>query len=59
MIAVTEPKLDRGGQAQYVVVPAEQVVRAPEGVDLTAASTLLMAALTAQMGLDARGRRWR
>ncbi|MEU3648129.1 NADP-dependent oxidoreductase [Lentzea sp. NPDC034063] len=53
VIAVTEPKLDRGGQAQYVVVPAEQVVLAPKGVDLTAASTLLMAALTAQMGLDA------
>ena len=63
VVAVTEPKLDLGGQAEYVVVPAEQVVRAPEGVDLTAASTLLMAALTAQMGLDALalplGRRWR
>lgn len=53
VIAVTEPKLALGGQAQYVVVPAESVVRAPKGVDLTAASTLLMAALTAQMGLDA------
>lgn len=53
VIAVTEPKLDLGGQAQYVVVPAESVVLAPKGVDLTAASTLLMAALTAQMGVDA------
>ncbi|MBT2270515.1 NADP-dependent oxidoreductase [Rhodococcus qingshengii] len=53
VIAVTEPKLDLGGQAQYVVVPAESVVLAPKGVDLTAASTLLMAALTAQMGADA------
>ncbi|MFP5078686.1 NADP-dependent oxidoreductase [Rhizobium sp. YIM 134829] len=53
VIAVTEPKLDLGGQAQYVVVPAESVVRAPKGVDLTAASTLLMAALTALMGVDA------
>ncbi|MFI1439048.1 NADP-dependent oxidoreductase [Streptomyces fructofermentans] len=53
VVAVTEPKLDQGGQAQYVVAPVESVVRAPEGVDLTAASTLLMAALTAQMGLDA------
>ncbi|SHN25169.1 NADP-dependent oxidoreductase [Cryptosporangium aurantiacum] len=55
VIAVTEPKLDLGGQAEYVVVPVESVVRAPKGVDLTAASTLLMAALTAQMGLDALG----
>jgi len=39
VIAVTEPKLDLGGQAQYVVVPAESVVLAPKGVDLTAAST--------------------
>lgn len=53
VIAVTEPQLDLGGQAQYVVVPAEQVVPAPEGVDLAAASTLLMAALTALMGLEA------
>lgn len=53
VIAVTEPKLDLGGQAQYVVVPAESVVPAPEGVDLLVASTLLMASLTALMGLDA------
>lgn len=53
VIAVTEPKLDLGGQAQYVVAPAESVVRAPKGVELTAASTLLMAALTALMGKDA------
>lgn len=53
VVAVTEPKLDLGGQAEYVVVPAESVVRAPRGVDLTAASTLLMAAVVAQMGLDA------
>lgn len=53
VVAVTEPRLDLGGQAEYVVVPHESVVRAPAGVDLAAASTLLMAALTAQMGLDA------
>ncbi|GAB2462024.1 NADPH:quinone reductase-like Zn-dependent oxidoreductase [Conyzicola lurida] len=52
-IAITEPKLNLGGQAQYVVVPAESVVLAPKGIDLTAASTLLMSALTAQMGMDA------
>ncbi|WP_425545837.1 NADP-dependent oxidoreductase [Aeromicrobium alkaliterrae] len=55
VLAITEPKLDLGGQAQYVVVPAEQVVRAPKGVDLTSASTLLMASLTALMGVEALG----
>ncbi|GAA3698908.1 NADP-dependent oxidoreductase [Arthrobacter ginkgonis] len=53
VIAVTEPKLALGGQAEYVVAPAESVVRAPKGADLTAASTLLMTALTALMGVDA------
>jgi NADPH2:quinone reductase len=53
VVAITEPKLDQGGQAQYVVVPAEQVVPAPKSIDLTAASTLLMAALTALMGVEA------
>lgn len=53
VLAVTEPKLALGGQAQYVVAPAESVVRAPKGVDLMAASTLLMSALTALMGVDA------
>lgn len=53
VLAITEPKLNLGGQAQYVVVPAEQVVRAPERIDLTASSTLLMASLTALMGIDA------
>jgi NADPH2:quinone reductase len=52
VFAVTEPKLNLGGQAQYVVVPAEQVVPAPDGVDLVAASTLLMAGLTALMGVE-------
>lgn len=35
------------------MVPAESVVRAPKGVDLTQASTLLMTALTALLGVDA------
>jgi NADPH2:quinone reductase len=45
--------LTLGAQAEYVVAPAESVVRAPKGTDLTAASTLLMNALTARMALDA------
>jgi NADPH:quinone reductase-like Zn-dependent oxidoreductase len=53
VIALLEPKLALGAQAEYVVAQAESVVRAPKGVDLTAASTLLMSALTARMALDA------
>ncbi|WP_218892977.1 hypothetical protein [Streptomyces sp. Ag109_G2-15] len=36
-----------------MVATPESVVRAPKGADLTAASTLLMNALTARMALDA------
>lgn len=53
VIAITEPIKDLGGQAQYVLVPAASVVPAPKGKNLIQASTLLMTALTAQMGLDA------
>jgi NADPH2:quinone reductase len=53
VIALLEPKLALGAQAEYVVAPAESVVLAPKGADLTAASTLLMNALTARMALDA------
>ncbi|MEJ3747826.1 zinc-binding dehydrogenase [Actinomycetes bacterium KLBMP 9797] len=53
MIALLEPKLTLGAQAEYVVAPAESVVRAPKGADLTAASTLPMNGLTARMALDA------
>lgn len=42
-----------GAYADQVVVPAASVVPAPEGVDLTAASTLLMNALTARVAVDA------
>ncbi|MEU6353583.1 NADP-dependent oxidoreductase [Streptomyces sp. NPDC047072] len=52
-IALLEPKLALGAQAEYVVAPADSVVRAPRGVDLASASTLLMNALTARMALDA------
>ena len=53
VIALLAPKLALGAQAEYVVAPAESVVRAPKGADLTAASTLLMNALTARMALEA------
>ncbi|MFC9912885.1 NADP-dependent oxidoreductase [Streptomyces sp. NPDC127197] len=53
-IAMLNPYLaGRGVQAEYVVVDEKTVVRAPKGADLTAASTLLMNALTARTGLDA------
>ena len=42
-----------GAYAERIVVPAASVVPAPSGVDLPAASTLLMNALTARMTLDA------
>ncbi|MFJ1933254.1 NADP-dependent oxidoreductase [Kitasatospora sp. NPDC088160] len=42
-----------GAYAEQIVVPAASVVPAPEGVDLAAASTLLMNAMTARLALDA------
>ena len=42
-----------GAYAEQVVVPAASVVPAPDGVDLFAASTLLMNAMTARLALDA------
>jgi NADPH2:quinone reductase len=42
-----------GAYAEYVVVPAASVVRAPTGVDFPAASTLLLNGLTALLALRA------
>jgi NADPH:quinone reductase-like Zn-dependent oxidoreductase len=42
-----------GAYAEQIVVPAASVVRAPAGVDLFAASTLLMNAMTARLAVDA------
>ena len=42
-----------GAYADEVVVPADQVVPVPAGIDLFAASTLLMNALTARLALEA------
>ncbi|MFI7025600.1 zinc-binding dehydrogenase [Micromonospora sp. NPDC049900] len=53
VIAVLPTRKTEGAQAEYVVAPAESVVRAPAGADPIAASTLLMNALTARMALDA------
>ncbi|MFM9609364.1 NADP-dependent oxidoreductase [Streptomyces niveiscabiei] len=53
VIALLHPHLTLGAQAEYVVAPAESVVRAPEGAGQVAAATLLMNALSARMGLDA------
>ncbi|MET8082145.1 NADP-dependent oxidoreductase [Streptomyces sp. NPDC005303] len=53
VVALLEPKLALGAQAEYVVASAESVVRAPTGTDPAAASTLLMNGLTARMALEA------
>ncbi len=42
----------KGAYQQQLIVPAASVVRAPENLDFPAASTLLMNALTARLGLD-------
>lgn len=53
VIAIVDPTSDtRGAYQEQIVVPAEQVVRAPAGADDAAASTLLMNALTARLALD-------
>ncbi len=53
VMAVVLPYGPHGGAyAELIVVPADSVVRAPAGVDLAAASTILMNALTARLALD-------
>ncbi|SDJ94337.1 NADPH:quinone reductase [Nonomuraea maritima] len=51
-LALVLPQLTRGAQAEYLVAPAESVVRAPRGVTPTAASTLLMNGVTARQALE-------
>ncbi|WP_028936724.1 NADP-dependent oxidoreductase [Pseudonocardia spinosispora] len=54
VIALVVPTGVHGGAyAEQIVVPAASVVPAPDGVDLAAASTLLMNALTARLAVDA------
>ena len=56
VIALTSPILpSKGSYAQQIIVPAASAVRAPKGVELPAASTLLMNALTVRLGLDSLG----
>jgi NADPH2:quinone reductase len=43
----------KGAYQQELIVPAASVVHAPRNLDFPAASTLLMNALTARLGLDA------
>ena len=53
VIAVVRPYGPRGGAyADFVVVAVESVASIPDGADFPAASTLLMNALTARLGLD-------
>ncbi len=53
VIAVVQPYRPRGGAyADYIVVPADSVAPIPDGADFPAASTLLMNAMTARLGLD-------
>ncbi len=53
VVALVVPQSETGGAyADEVVVPAAQVTRVPEGVELVPASTLLMNALTARMSLE-------
>jgi NADPH2:quinone reductase len=56
VMAVVLPYGPSGGAyADLVVLPAASVVRAPAGLDLAAASTILMNALTARLALDDLG----
>ncbi|WP_406274540.1 zinc-binding dehydrogenase [Actinacidiphila glaucinigra] len=51
-LALVVPRLTLGAQAEYVVAPAESVVRAPRGVEPAAASTLLMNGVSAWHALE-------
>ena len=52
VVALVVPNGSHGAYAEQIVVPATSVVPAPAGVDLPAASTLLMNAMTARLALD-------
>ncbi|MGH3495172.1 MAG: quinone oxidoreductase family protein [Sciscionella sp.] len=56
VMAIVLPSEPRGGAyADQIVVPAESVVRIPDGADFVAASTLPMNGLTARLALDQLG----
>ncbi|MEO1064514.1 MAG: NADP-dependent oxidoreductase [Actinomycetota bacterium] len=52
VMAIVVPTASDGAYAEYVVVPAESVVRAPVGSTHAEAATLPMNGLTAQLALD-------
>jgi NADPH:quinone reductase-like Zn-dependent oxidoreductase len=54
-MAIVIPDGSHGAYAEHVVLPAASVVRAPAGVETTAASTIPMNALTARRTLDVLG----
>lgn len=51
-MAIVVPAGTHGGYAEYVVVPSGSAVPLPDGVDVIAASTLPMNAMTARLALD-------
>lgn len=55
VMAVVLPRGCRGAYAEWVVVPAESVVRAPAGASDVEAATLLMNGLTASRALELLG----
>lgn len=56
VLGVVNPRRpDGGAYAEYIVVPAASVAELPEGIDLLAAATIPMNALTATLALDMTG----
>src|SRR5690625_235441 len=55
VVAIVDPRTERGGAyAEQIVVPAASVARIPEEMDLIAAATLPLNALTARRALGRR-----
>ncbi|WP_150242306.1 NADP-dependent oxidoreductase [Nocardiopsis quinghaiensis] len=52
VMAIVAPKGAHGAYSESLVLPADSVVRTPDGVPFTAASTLPMNGLTARRALD-------
>ncbi len=53
VVAIVDPRTERGGAyAEQIVVPAASVARIPEEMDLIAAATLPLNALTARRALE-------
>jgi NADPH:quinone reductase len=52
VMAIVMPRGTRGGYAEYVVLPAESVVRQPSGASHAESASLPMNGLTARLALD-------